>query len=199
MFDTRMEIRATGEKKSIVGLAAVFNKWSVNLGGFREMILPGAFDGCDMSDVQCLFNHRGDNILARQYNGEGTLQLRVVEDGLEYEFDVPDHQLGAMVRTAIERKDIRHSSFAFDVDPNGDEWELDKVNGYYLRKIKKFIRLYDVSPVNNPAYPDTEVTARSQDAMKKLKELQEADERKQKGPGELYYSKLRLENHSRRL
>jgi phage head maturation protease len=31
---------------SIKGLASVYDKWSLDLGGFRERIMPGAFDPC---------------------------------------------------------------------------------------------------------------------------------------------------------
>ena len=54
------EVRATdGDSPKIAGHAALFNVRSQNLGGFVEIIAPGAFDACLASnpDILCLFNH----------------------------------------------------------------------------------------------------------------------------------------------
>lgn len=186
MFTSSMEIRSVGDKTVIVGMAAVFNSLSRDLGGFREQIMPGAFDGCDMSDVQCLFNHDGNHILARLFEGEGTLSLRVTESGLEYEFEKPNHSIGEYVAEAIARKDIRHSSFAFSVAD--DSWVEDKEQGY-IRSINKFRTLYDVSPVCNPAYWATEVDTRSLDEFKNS--LRVVPEKNFSG---IYFDRLRLEH-----
>ena len=57
-----MELRVEdGEKPMIKGHAAVFDKLSVNLGGFREKISPGAFaKTIEKGDVRALWNHNPD-------------------------------------------------------------------------------------------------------------------------------------------
>jgi phage head maturation protease len=56
-----VESRADG-RAAIIGYAAVYNRLSLDLGGFKEEILPGAFDRIlnrqrGKGDVVALFNH----------------------------------------------------------------------------------------------------------------------------------------------
>ena len=82
-----LEFRAASDDGAgtISGYAAVFDKLSVNLGGFREQIAPGAFDGRLNDDVRALFNHDPNRILGR--TASGTLTLKIDEVGLRYTVD----------------------------------------------------------------------------------------------------------------
>jgi hypothetical protein len=154
-----MEFRVVREENKtpiVRGIAAVFNKLSENLGGFREKIDPGAFDSVMGDDVRALFNHDRNLILAR--TKPGTLRLAVTDEGLAYEYDDPGNTYSLDLLRSLERGDISQSSFAFYVDD--DKWEEDS-EGRVIRTIKKFKRLFDVSPVTYPAYPDTSVGKRS--------------------------------------
>lgn len=154
-----------GEPTRIRGLAAVFDSLSENLGGFREIIAPGAFDDTDMSDVRGLFNHDANFVLGRTTNE--TLRLKQTKDGLEYDIEIPDTQtIRDLVLEPIRRGDVSQSSFGFIVGRNNDEWEEDE-DGNVVRTIRAVERLFDVSPVTYPAYPDTNVAARC------LEQLQE--------------------------
>lgn len=167
----KIEIRAGGESeesKTVFGYAAVFNRESENLGNddwqFREVIEPGAFDDALGDDVRALLNHDSNHVLARSRGGEGTLELGVDEKGLWYRFDAPDTQSGRDLLTSIRRGDIDQSSFSFTVDPDGQTWEESREgDGPVIAKrtISKVARLYDVSPVTFPAYPDASVALRS--------------------------------------
>lgn len=160
------------ESRRVEGYAALFNSSSVPLlalaGTFTETIAPGAFDGvAEVSDVKCLLNHdtrRG--LLARARNGRGSLSLTIDERGLKYAFDAPNTALGDELLEGIRRGDISGSSFAFTVSK--DTWEK-LGDGTYARTIEKVERLYDVSPVYDPAYPETTVDARG------LEELRSAE------------------------
>ena len=76
----KIEQREDGKTPTIRGHAAVFERLSDNLGGFREQIKPGAFDGVLNDDVRALFNHNTDLVLGRTKSG--TLRLSVDSTGL---------------------------------------------------------------------------------------------------------------------
>lgn len=160
---TLFEIRTSQDGKvKLAGVAAVFERFSENLGGFIEQIARGAFDETDMSDVRGLFNHDANVILGRT-GSPGTLHLDVTEAGLEYEIDLPDTQLVRdMVVSPIERGDVSQSSFGFIVAPGGATFDEDD-EGRFIRTVSKIKRLFDVSPVTFPAYPDTAVATRGLD------------------------------------
>jgi HK97 family phage prohead protease len=155
-----VEVRDEGSPK-IRGLAAAYQKWSLDLGGFREIIEPGAFDRVLSKrklDVVALFDHEGQP-LGR--TASGTLRLSTDERGLNYEIDPPDTQLGRDLQTLIRRRDLFGSSFAFTVDPKGEAWSQDE-KGNATRTIREFSGLYDVSIVTHAAYgPATSVAVRS--------------------------------------
>lgn len=165
----------------IRGLAAAYGKWSVDLGGFREIIEPGAFDRVLSKrklDVVALFDHAGQP-LGR--TTAGTLRLSTDERGLSYEIDPPDTQLGRDVLTLLRRRDLVGSSFAFTVDPKGERWSQDE-KGNATRSISEFSGLFDVSVVTTPAYPSTTAAARSLERWRAenltAAEVRQADEEK---------------------
>lgn len=150
--DLVVESRADG-RAAIVGYAAVYNRLSLDLGGFREMILPGAFDRVlnrerGRQDVVALFNHNSDIVLGR--TSSGTLELSSDDKGLRYVVTPPVSR--ADVLELIQRRDVKGSSFAFTVDPKGEAFVPDE-KGNAIRHIREVSGLYDVGPVLVPAYP----------------------------------------------
>lgn len=159
------EFRVIPESRRIEGYALLFNKESNDLGGFKEVISRNALDGVlEQSDILALYNHEENKVLARNTGGKGSLSLTIDERGLKYSFIAPLTPTGEEVYSAIQRGDLRNSSFAFTTTEEGQKWE--KRDGAYLRTITKFERLYDVSPVYRPAYQDTTVAVRSLDLIK---------------------------------
>ena len=155
------EFRATEKDgvKQISGYTAVFDKFSEDLGWFREKIATGAFtNALRNSDAVALFNHNSDIVLGRESNG--TLRLKEDEKGLFMEVDLPDTQAANDLYTLIERGDIKQQSFGFIV--KSDEWRYSKDNSELdERTITEIKELFDVSIVTYPAYPDTTVAKRS--------------------------------------
>ncbi|PJE80685.1 hypothetical protein CI610_00346 [invertebrate metagenome] len=159
-YETRIgtvELRQEGQSDpKIVGYAARYDVLSENLGGFRETILPGAFDNVLDNDVRALFNHEPALILGRTVSG--TLDITSDGDGLHYTIDPPDTQYARDLMKSMQRGDVSQSSFAFTVDR--DSWDEDE-DGRMVRTIHAVRRLYDISPVTYPAYPDTDAALRS--------------------------------------
>ncbi|MEE3731762.1 phage prohead protease, HK97 family [Mannheimia haemolytica] len=165
------EVRAENrenEPTHIIGYGSVFNSKSEVMWGFREIIMPGAFDDVLEDDVRGLFNHDPNFILGR--SKAGTLSLSVDETGLKYDIIAPDTPtIRDLVIAPLKRGDITQSSFAFRIAHNGDDW-YENEDGVIIREIHKISRLYDVSPVTYPAYQEASSTARSLEAWKEARD-----------------------------
>ncbi len=156
-----VQIRAghNGEPQ-IVGHAAVFNSESVDLGGWVEIIEPGAFTKTlrDNDDVRALVNHDPSLLLGR--TAAKTLRLKVDDKGLGTEIDVPDTVTGRDVVTSMERGDLDGMSFGFFV--TDQEWKtIDEKNVRIIQGVK----LFDVSVVAFPAFEETDAHVRSLEAF----------------------------------
>jgi len=153
-FNSIIEIREEGEKRTVSGVAAVFNTRAEIWEGFFEEIARGAFDDSMNDDVRALFNHDRNMILARSRSGSGTLKLSTGPDGLRYEFEAPNTTAGNDLLENIRLGNIDQSSFAFTVK---ESKIIEHDDGTLTRQILKVGRLYDVSPVTYPAYKETTV------------------------------------------
>lgn len=164
------EVRAADETGGVRmgGLAAVFEELSLNLGGFRERIDRGAFRKVLATgpDVRALFNHDINYPLARATvaDGPGSLRMKEVPKGLDYEFEPTGTTYANDLRINMEAGVVTQSSFAFRVAKGGDTWDEDEETGALIRTIHEFSDLYDVSPVTDPAYPQATVGIRSGDS-----------------------------------
>jgi uncharacterized protein len=153
-----VETRAADKGSRIGGYAAMFGRFSQNLGGFVEVIEPSFFNksrGDGWPDVIARYNHDDMHLLGT--TGGGTLALTLDDTGLLYEVDLP--QARADVLELVRRGDVRKSSFAFRLTPGGDEWTMTDQD-FPLRKLVTG-QLVDVAPVNTPAYMDTTAAVRS--------------------------------------
>lgn len=149
----RVERKDDGNGLSnISGYAAVFDEIT-DLGYFRESIAPGAFKKSleDKDDVRALFNHDPNLVLGRSTSG--TLELKEDEHGLWCRIMPPDTALGRDLVALIERGDISQMSFGFYIEAE----EAVREEGEKTHFIIKRAKLFDVSPVTFPAYPQTEI------------------------------------------
>lgn len=152
-FEAYLEYRDDSTHPVLKGHAAVFEKLSENMGGMREKIAKGAFmKSIGKDDVRALWNHNPDYVLGR--NKAGTLRLSEDDKGLAIEIDPPDTQWARDLMVSIKRGDVTQMSFAFS--SVADSWDNEK-NVRTLNEVK----LYDVSPVTYPAYPQTDIKARN--------------------------------------
>ena len=144
----RME-SAEQNGNTIRGYAAIYNSDSEWMGGFYEQIATGAFDGVMDNDVRAYFNHDENLLLGRV--SSGTLRISTDKRGLFYEVDLPNTTYANDLAELMKRGDVNQSSFAFLIEK--DRWE--QRDGVTYRIIEKVSRLLDVSPVSQPAYPDS--------------------------------------------
>lgn len=159
------ELRAEegDEGKILTGYAAVFNVLSVDLGGFREKIKPGAFKGSLADDVRALWSHNDEIVLGR--TKAGTLELAEDEVGLRFKLKLPNTTAGRDAFESVSRGDVTGVSFGFDTVR--DEWAQGEPP---IRTLVE-ARLWEISPTCFPAYPQTDVAVRS------LSQWREAEER----------------------
>lgn len=167
---TQIELRSDGESNEIIeGYALKFDKWSDDLGWFREKLASKSLEKTDMSNVTALFNHNESQILGRSGIN---LELGVDNIGLRFKVKPTDTSYSRDLMENIRQGVINQCSFAFTVsrEQDSEEWRENLESGIYERTIKNIDKLYDVSVVTTPAYPDTEavVGARSKELVDKL-------------------------------
>ena len=177
--EIKLEQRAAGDTTSdpvIGGYAALFNRESVDLGGFVERVAPGAFAKSVASgDIRAFWNHNTDNLLGRTKSG--TLTLSEDATGLLFRLPLPDTTAGRDVAALVKRGDISGMSFGFIT--RLDNWA--KVAGTWLRTLLE-VDLIEVSPVVFPAYTATDVTMRAipgmstEEALVRLRAAEAQDE-----------------------
>jgi HK97 family phage prohead protease len=161
-----LEVRQATEDEPpvIVGYPAVYDAVSEDLGGFREMIEPGFFDGViDSDDTRAVQNHDPNLVLGRRK--AGTLIMDDTPRGLRTLIMPPDTQYARDLLTVMARGDVDQMSFMFATKPGeaGARWEKTE-DGTPLRILRRggCERLLDVSVVTYPAYPQTSAQARSE-------------------------------------
>ena len=153
---SRIETRAAEDGSPIIaGYAAIFNKLSEPMWGFREQIAPGAFKKTlREADVRALFNHDVSHVLGRSKNR--TLTLAEDLEGLAVQIQPPATTWAQDLMTSMQRGDIDQMSFAFEMIK--ESWANE--NGQDIRTLHE-VQLYDVSVVTYPAYPQTSASVRS--------------------------------------
>ena len=158
-FTTKIETRVEGQddEQRIEGYAAIFDA-TADINWFTESIDRDAFaDVINKHDCRALFNHDPNFPLARSVDGEGTLDLKVDDNGLWFSFPVGPQSYARDLHESIKRGDVNQASFAFTVD--SDEWSTR--DGRDHRNITKLGDLLDVAVVTYPAYEQTAVVARN--------------------------------------
>lgn len=159
-------------KRTIQGYAVKWEMKSQTMGywyRFKEQFKKGAFtESLTNEDQRALWSHDTSQVLGRTKNG--TLRLFEDEVGLRFELDLPNTTLGNDTYETIKRGDVDGVSFGFQQQKQEwDETDPDNV----VRTITK-AKLMEISPVAFPAYPDSQVSARSNDPYKEY-----LDEKKQ--------------------
>lgn len=120
---------------------------SRDLGGWREIISPGALNGAKLDDLVCTVDHAGVPL----GRFPGTLEIESRDDGTHWSIEPPKSRQDVV--EAVERGDLRAASWRMVVAR--DHWNGD------VRHVDAIRELRDVSIVSNPAYPSAAVELRN--------------------------------------
>ena len=129
---------------------------------YREIIEPGAITEADLAamDIKMTIWHNRERLLARSNKGVGTLKLSVDEVGVKYEFEAPDTPDGNTALVLVKRGDLSGSSFTFWSDETSSVRYTKDDEGVLLRHVKRIDMVYEMTLASDPAYVQTNVTAR---------------------------------------
>ena len=162
------EIRAGETEKAdrrgqLTGTPIVFGQ-KTDMGWYEESIDKDALKDTDLKDVMFLVGHDFSMIpLARSRNNNenSTMQMSVTDEGMNIrvDLDIEGNPRAAELYSAVKRGDMSGMSFAFIVDK--DAWE-DIDTDYPKRTITSIRKVYEVSAVAFPAYPQTSIQAASE-------------------------------------
>jgi HK97 family phage prohead protease len=169
---------SAGKKLFISGTPIVYNRmttlYETSDYVIREIIDAGAArEALAAAEQTLLWNHNSSQPMASRKNN--TLSAREDEDGVRIEADVSGSVWGRDGHEAIRSGLVDSMSFAFFLNRDGYTVERTVVDKKEVvtRKIHKFSRIVDFSPVTYPAYKDTDISARGADDI-----LREAEREK---------------------
>lgn len=156
------DIRGHGDERTVRGLAVPFDKKSVDLGGFREVIRQGAAtESLKSGDIAMLWQHDHAQPISRMSATRNALVLEERKGGVF--FEQAADSLTEFQLDKINDGVVRHMSFGFRVanEEGSEVWtEGGKIA---LREILK-MDLREISPVTLPAYQSTKLAVRSAQA-----------------------------------
>ena len=147
----------------ITGTPIVFDQ-KTDMGWYVETISRDALKDTELKDVPLLVGHNTSMIplaRSRNNNANSTMQLSVNEKGMDIraDLDVENNPKAKELYSAVQRGDMNGMSFMFTVDK--DSWD-DIDTDYPKRTIMSIRRVFEVSAVTFPAYPQTTIQAASE-------------------------------------
>ena len=159
-----------GESRTITGRAIVFNAESEVLDDwgerFREVILPEAvtMEFLNTQDVKMNMLHERELTIARCNKGVGSLRMAVDEQGVTFEFEAPNCDIGDRCLEMVRRGDYSGCSFEF----YPKDYEVERTKGAdgkdeVIIRHKSFEFLSALTIGMDPAYRQTSVNAREMD------------------------------------
>ena len=160
------------ESRTITGRAIVFNAESEVLDDwgerFREVILPEAvtMEFLNTQDVKMNMLHERELTIARCNKGQGSLRMAVDEQGVTFEFEAPNCDLGDRCLEMVRRGD--YSGCSFEFWPK--DYEVERTKGAdgkdeVIIRHKSFEFLNALTIGMDPAYKQTSVNARELDKL----------------------------------
>ena len=148
-----------GGPPKIAGYFVVFNEPYYIWDDMEEVIMPGAFDNADTSDVRALTDHLTHLVLGRRNDKTQTLTWSIDDKGLWAEVEINEADTDAVnLHARVQRGDVDQASFGFD---ESAVMFVDLPDGRVRREIHGIAKLWENSVCTFPAYEQTSVSARS--------------------------------------
>jgi HK97 family phage prohead protease len=176
-----------GNSRTITGRAIVFNAESEMLDEwgerFRELILPEACtaEWLNTQDVKMNMLHERELTIARCNKGVGSMRMAVDDQGVTFEFEAPNCDLGDRCLEMVRRGDYSGCSFEF----MPKDYEVERTKGAdgkdeVIIRHKSFEFLSALTIGMDPAYRQTTVNAREMDKLtpEGKREIEEAEQAK---------------------
>jgi len=155
------EIRTNEDgEEYIEGYVVQFEKLSERLWGFYDKVRKGAFERTlkeHRDRIKALWNHNSDLVIGSLKSG--SLEMFEDEKGLRFKLTPNKSRAGQDALEMIRAGDVDGVSFGFD--KRKQEWDESDPNMVVRTLIE--VDLWEISPTPFPAYPDSEVAARSQE------------------------------------
>lgn len=159
--ELRVRENKDGTMPTIEGVAVKWGSLSEDLGGWRERFIQGAFrDSLGVDDVRVVWQHDTAKVFGRMR--KNTAEIWEDDVGLRFSAEPPDAQWARDAIEAIRREDVSQNSFRFWIEDRDTDMQFLEERGQLVREVLK-ARLVEVGPQTLPAYPDTEVVARTLD------------------------------------
>ena len=172
---TSFETREDGENLSIEGYFAVFNSNYDIAPGMSESIAPGAFASSISGDIRALINHDTTLVLGR--TKAGTLELREDTHGLWGHIDINPKDIDAMnMYERVKRGDVDQCSIGFNIRSEDTDIGEDGSIHWTIRDVE----LFEVTCCTFPAYQETNISARADQAAEIKKRQMDAWKETQK-------------------
>ena len=151
--------REDGEDLRIEGYFAVFDSNYEIFDGYSESVASGAFTDTLDGDIRALIDHDTRLVLGR--TSAGTLELRQDDKGLWGSIKInPNDQDAMNLYARVQRKDVDQCSFGFNILDEETEKRDDGTIHWTIKKVE----LFEVSCCTFPAYKETNISARKEDA-----------------------------------
>lgn len=165
-----VEVRQADILPTLSGYVNLFGSLSVDLGGFRERIMPGAFRRSleaaakGEHDILAYVEHDGRLLTGR--TSAGNLRLEEDAKGLRFWLEPVDTSVGRDLTQLVRAGVVKGMSFGFTLGK--ERWTGGKASS--VREVSD-LTLYEVSAVGSPAYPRSSIGTRWR------RSLSEAEER----------------------
>jgi HK97 family phage prohead protease len=172
MTDKDAQIKAD-EPTLFKGEAIVFERWSNDLGGFKEIIHKGAWSAkTKYTRAIATFNHKEENLLGT-YKA-GTLRFDVQPEFVHVEIDKCDTEISRSCSEWVRRGDIDGLSFMFFLEES--DLLYNDEEGIYEHHIYEFKEVTDFSLVVRQSYNATNVALSRGMDLNAMQELFKAKE-----------------------